>query len=249
MVLGVVSWRLSSRPNFWPAVISWWLGCDLAGAMLSSRGFPHYVEQAEGALALAAAGIAIGAWHKGGTGRMAAVLAVLATGPALQLALVVPRAEVAWADGRSLNGIESDAFSAYDVGKYYRVGWERLLGMVSSTRYEALFPTDMRRQRAIVDLFRQRASPGDRVFEWGTLHWTYALSDRLPAGRYVSLNTAFVVDRSAEPRLIKELAAHPPVVLVVDIPLPPPLLDLVHAGGYVLLRGAAAGDDVWVQKR
>ena len=113
----------------------------------------------------------------------------------------------------------------------------------------AFFPTDLRRQRATVDLFRQRAKPGDRVFVWGTIHWSYALSDRLPAGRYVSLNSAFVVDRRAEPRLIKELASNRPVVLVVDVPLPAPVLDMVQGGGYVLLRGAAGGDDVWVLER
>src|SRR4029077_14491291 len=112
--------------------------------MLSFRGFPHYVEQAEPALALAVAGIAVGLWRKGGVRQLAAVVAVLATGPALQLALVVPRAEVAWANDRSLPGIESDAFTAADVGEYYRVGWERLLGARPAARFEALFPTDMR---------------------------------------------------------------------------------------------------------
>jgi hypothetical protein len=117
---------------------------------------------------------------------------------------------------------------------------------VKPSEYEALFPTDLGRQHAVVDLFRQYSQPGDRVFVWGTVHWAYALADRVPAGRYVTLNSAYAIDPGAQSRLVAELTAQPPVVLIADLPLPPPILDLVHRLNYQLRPGAAAGADVWI---
>ena len=81
---------------------------------------------------------------------------------------------------------------------------------------------------------------------WGVVHWAYALSNRLPAGRYVSLNPAYTVDPGAQARLIAELTAHPPAILIADVPLTAPALDLLQRLNYQRLPGAAAGADAWI---
>jgi Dolichyl-phosphate-mannose-protein mannosyltransferase len=244
--LGLAAWWASRKGYFWAAVLAWWLGCDVAGAMVSDRGFPHYVQQAVGPLAIGAALIAVALWRRRGLARPAAVLAVLLTWPVLELALVLPRAEVAFAESRPFPPLEVDGFRTSQVGQYYRLSWDKLTGKVSKQTYESFFPTDLVRRRTVVDLFRQNSRPGDRVFVWGIVHWAYAFSDRQPAGRYVSLNPAYDVDPDAQPRLLAELTAHPPAVLIADIALPPPALDLMQRLNYQLLAGAAAGADAWI---
>ena len=252
-----LAWRWSGRGRFWPAIVAFWLGSDLAAAMVSSREFPHYVLQAVPAAALAAALVARAAWQArsrtGGRRRAAragcavlTVFVVLAVWPVLQAAVVLPRAEVAWAGHDPFPPLETDSFRAAQLPTYYRLGWERLIGSATARQYDALFPTDLARLDATVALFERWARPRDRVFVWGTIHWSYALSDRLPAGRYVSLNSAYQVDPHAEARLIGELTARPPAVLVEDIPLAPGVIDLLRRLGYRRLPGAAAGDDAWV---
>lgn len=246
LALGLTAWWASARGSFWAAVLAWWLGCDLAAAMVSDRGFPHYVQQAVGPLAVGAALLATTVWRRRGAGRPAAVLLVALTWPVLELALVLPRAEVALARHRPFPPLEVDGFRTSQVGEYYRLSWDKLTGSVSQRTYEALFPVDLGRIRAVTDLFKQDASPGDRVFVWGVVHWAYALSDRVPAGRYVSLNTAYAVDPDAQERLIAELTAHPPAVLVADFALPAPVLNLLDQLRYERQAGVAAGDDVWL---
>jgi Dolichyl-phosphate-mannose-protein mannosyltransferase len=244
--LGLTAWWASRNGFFWAAVLAWWLGCDLAGAMVSDRGFSHYAQQAVGPLAIGAALIATALWRRRGAARPAAVLLVLLTWPVLELTLILPRAEVALAQDRPFPQLEVDNFRTPQVGEYYRLSWEELTGTVSQRTYEAFFPTDLERLRAVVDLFRHYSRPGDRVFVWGIVHWAYAVSDRLPAGRYVSLNPAYAVDPGAQPRLIAELTEHPPAVLIADVALPAPALDLLQRLHYQRLAGAAAGADAWI---
>jgi hypothetical protein len=258
---GVLAWRWSSRGRLWPAIVAIWLGADLAGAMVSSREFPHYVLQALPASALASALLCQAAWSRRGSSRRAwsrlgwsrlgwsrlgAVAAVLAVWPLLQAAMVLPRAEVAWAEHDPFPPLETDTLRVAQLPEYYRLGWERIAGAVSAARYDALFPTDLDRLHATVAVFDRWARPGQRVFVWGTIHWSYALSGRMPAGRYVSLNSAYQVDRHAEPRLISELTARPPAVLVADAPLAPGVSGLLARLRYRRLPAAAAGDDAWV---
>jgi hypothetical protein len=241
-----LAWRWSAQGRLWPAIAAGWLGADLAAAMVSSREFPHYVLQAVPAAALATALVARAAWARRGGFRWAAIAAVLALWPVLQAAMVLPRAQVAWAEGDPFPPLETDSFRVAQLPAYYRLGWQRIAGRVSTAKYDTLFPTDLPRLRATVALFDHWAGPGDRVFVWGTIHWSYALSDRLPAGRYVSLNSAYQVDPAAAPRLLAELAARPPAVLVADIPLAPAVRDLLARLDYRRLPGAAGGDDGWV---
>jgi hypothetical protein len=243
---GVLAWLWSTRGRVWPAITAGWLAADLAASMVSSREFPHYVLQAVPAASLATALLVQAAWVRRGRVPWGALAALIAVWPLLQAAMLLPRAEVAWVEHDPFPPLETDSFRAAQLPAYYRLGWQRILGRVSPARYDALFPTDLARLRATVALFDHWAGPRDRVFVWGTIHWSYALSNRLPAGRYVSLNTAYQVDPTAPRRLIAELTSQPPAVLVVDVPLTPAAAELLARLEYRRLPGAAGGDDAWV---
>jgi hypothetical protein len=240
----VAVWRAVHRDQ-WGAAVAWWLGCDVAGAMVSDRGFSHYAAQSEAALALAVALVATRLWRRRRAWRVAAAVAVCAAWPAAQLVVFLPGAEVALAHGRRLPKLETGSFRTTQLPAYYRLSWDRMLG-ARSAAYDALFPVDLRRQRAVVTALQRYSRPSDAVFVWGTVHWAYALADRDPAGRYVSLNTAYAVDPDGQAILIRELSAGPPVVLIADQPLPPAVLALVRQLHYARLAGAADGADVWL---
>ncbi len=61
---GIVEIRFARRRRPGPMVAGWWLGWDAAAAMVSSRGFPHYAQQAEPALALAGALVVQALWGR-----------------------------------------------------------------------------------------------------------------------------------------------------------------------------------------
>src|SRR5713101_8224608 len=48
------------------AALTWWLGWDVASSMVSGRGFPHYVQQAEPAICVALAVAASALWRRYG---------------------------------------------------------------------------------------------------------------------------------------------------------------------------------------
>jgi hypothetical protein len=229
------------------AVLALWLGCDLSAAMVSARGLTHYIQQAEPALVLIAALAAAAVLRRRRrSGPLVAGAIMLLTWPVAEFALWLPRAEVAWAQHQPVPSWEHHNFGARELPAYYQHGWQRLTGGLSADAYAATFPADMQRQRAVVDLFRRCSRPGQPVFVWGTVHWAYALSDRVPAGRYVSLGSAYYIDKANERRLLDDLAAHLPAVLVVDAPPPPALWDLLHRNNYAVISHGVDGEDYWL---
>ena len=240
------AWLLRrGRPG--AAVIAWWLGCDLAATMLSARGLTHYVQQAEPALALLA-GMAALAVLKSGRRLRPALAAglLLLTFPAAQLTLWLPRAEVALAQGEPTPAWEHGNFRSWQLPGYYSAAWLHLSGNLSDSAYAATFPGPVASQAAVAKLFRECSSADQRVFVWGTVHWAYALSDRLPAGRFVSLNTAFSLEPHNQDLLFGDLSARPPAVLVVTTPPPPALSAWLGDRHYARGPSEVAGYPYWV---
>jgi uncharacterized membrane protein (DUF441 family) len=243
----VVARTLLRRAQPEAAVVALWLGCDLAAVMLSARGLTHYVQQAEPALALAAGLLAVAALRRARRfGPALAAGLLLITFPVAQLALWVPRAEVALAQGETVPPWEHNNFRTWQLPAYYFDAWQRATGRLPAGAYAATFPGPVERQSAVARLFRDCSTPGQRVFVWGTVHWSYALSDRLPAGRYVSLNSAYSLDPAAEQLLLGDLTAHPPAVLVAAMSPPAVLLDWLQRHGYTRSSGEVAGYPYWL---
>jgi hypothetical protein len=246
LIAGVgAGWFLSARCRSGAAVVAGWVACDVSGALVSARGFPHYSQQVEGSLAIGAALLVVIVWRRGLLGRVVGVAAVVALWPLLVAIAYVPGAELALMQGDRLPPLARDTFPVRRLGSYYRVTFDRAFRGAGSGSYGDLFPVDMQRNSAAIALVREHSAPGQAVFVWGPMHWIYARSGRVPAARYVSLASAYAADPSSESRLVRELTANPPAVLVVDQPLPAQVTALVQARGYHLVAGAS-GLTAWV---
>ncbi|MFN2452074.1 MAG: ArnT family glycosyltransferase [Candidatus Dormibacteria bacterium] len=246
LIGALAAWWLRRRGRTWPALVALWLGADVAGAVTSARGLTHYVQQLEPALALGGALVAVALWQRRGLARGLAVATVLATWPLLELCSYLPRVQLAVANNDPNIPFEHHNFRAAQLPTYYALSYRRLVGAVSGAEYDRFFPGNLQRMHAVIALFAERSRPGEFVYVWGTVHWSYARSDRVPSGQYTSLNDAYYLDPGAEGRLIAEVIARPPAVLVVDAPLPPRISGWLASAGYNREPGVAAGDDAWI---
>lgn len=84
------------------------------------------------------------------------------------------------------------------------------------------------------------------MFVWGSIHWAYALGDRTPAGRYVTLNSAYYLDKRNEATLLHDIFTNPPAVIIVDAPPPHIVFTWLEDHHYTYIRHAIAGDDYWL---
>src|SRR6266851_3381078 len=73
------------------AALTWWLGWDVASSMVSGRGFPHYVQQAEPAICVALAVAASALWRRYGHKGMCSAATVGAAVISCFLVLLVRR--------------------------------------------------------------------------------------------------------------------------------------------------------------
>jgi hypothetical protein len=240
----VFRWR-RTHPTM--AALVLWLGLDVCASLISPRGFSHYIQQVEPALCIVTALLA--AWLWTSTPRRTLAIVALALQPVICLLLLwVPRAQSALASGSQLPYFEAGNFVTRQLGTYYANGYGALFGNPTSRKnFDALMPIDLNKQNAAVQWFSQHSRPGERVFVWGSIHWAYVLSQRVPAGRYVTLNSAYYLEPGSQDLLVADLWAHPPAVLIADAPLPGDVQNMLHGGHYVDHVGAVAGDDVWVR--
>src|SRR5260370_6930422 len=109
----VVRGRLSA------AALAWWLGWDVASSMVSGRGFPHYVQQAEPAICVALAVAASALWRRHGHQRLFAGATVAAAFISCLLVLWVPPAELSLAHGPGLPGLKVATLPTTPLLPYY----------------------------------------------------------------------------------------------------------------------------------
>src|SRR5229473_230870 len=109
------------------AALTWWLGWDVASSMVSGRGFPHYVQQAEPAICVALAVAASALWRRYGHKGMCSAATVGAAVISCFLVLLVPPAELSLAHGRGLPGPRVDGVPASMLPTYYVDGYHRFL--------------------------------------------------------------------------------------------------------------------------
>jgi len=227
------------------AALAWWLGWDVASSMVSGRGFPHYVQQAEPAICVALAVACSALWRRYGHKEMFAAATVAAAVITCVLVLLVPPAELSLAHGRGLPGIKVDSVPTSLLPAYYVDGYRRLVDPSAAPAFDRLFPASLTLQSTAVTEIDSHTAPGDRIYVWGWIPWIYALSNRTPAGRFVALDSAYYVEPSAQRTLLNDLEAHPPAALIVDTGTTPrPLLDFLRLHHYQ--HDATARVDLWV---
>lgn len=106
---------------------------------------------------------------------------------------------------------KQSSFWYYPTFSYYKNFIALALGEKSWDDYLELFAA--KRNYTISDYLKQRTDKEDRIFVWGTEPAIYALTDRLPVGRYTV--SYHIVDFSAHEETIRALQAKPPLYVVV----------------------------------
>lgn len=230
-----VSLVLARRRHRSAAILALWLGVDVAVCMADARGFTHYVQQMEAPLALLGALGATSAWRRGGSAsRVLAAASLAAVWPAMLVALFIPRAEVAVAEGHRLPPLTLEGAGGRQIPGYYGRFARLALHLESIDAYRAYFhgsqyPDDVAR----ANLLRAHSRPGDPVFVYGwTSSWVYAFADRVPASRFIWMDSAYHLYPGAGRLLEDDLSAHPPAVLLAEEPLTPQLRELLTSRGY-----------------
>jgi hypothetical protein len=239
---------LARRGRRGAAAVSFWLACDLAATMLDNRALTHYVQQAEPALALAAALAAVALWRRRRIPERALAVAAL---PAMWLALIaalfVPRAEAALATGNPLPPLTRENSSGRTLPSYYASALRLATGRMSLDRYHetfagAVYPGDL----AMAALLDAHSAAGQRVFVWGEASpWVYAYADRLPASRFIWMDSAYRLYPGGESLLLDDLRRTPPAALLAQQPLSPAAQQLLQHRGYTIAQHSPYGD-VWV---
>ena len=243
--LAVVLARRGHRAG---AVVAFWLACDLAATMVDNRALTHYVQQMTGSLALAAALLAAHLWRQRvPVVRLLAFAALPAMWLAMLGALFLPRAEAAVATLHHVPQLILENASGRQLPGYYRRAFDLVTGRITLQQYQAAFPSPVHpAAEQLAQLLDAHSAPGQRVFIWGDISgWAYAYADRLPASRFIWMDTAYRLYPDGDATLVADLRRSPPAVLIAEHPPSARLLAFLQGAGYTLADRTGVGD-VWV---
>ncbi len=123
-------------------------------------------------------------------------------------------------------------FWHYPSLSYYLSSWKYVLHLQSREDYLHYFNGNVATNYKIADYLKDNTSPQDRIFVWGTEPAIYALSGRLPVGKYTV--AYHVADFQAYQTTIDSLKAlYPPyIVYFPDNPSFPKLDDFINLHYY-----------------
>lgn len=141
------------EPCAFPAL---WLGFALAGATSSTFAFPHYLQQAAPAAALAVVSMPW-RWERDEAARL-----LLAVGAVLSVAVVFGQFAFAFEDRRQVNPVE-----------YYRTFVSHRYGTMSDEDYDYYFDGKVLAVDDIVAAIHEDGR-GTSVYTWSELPWIYA---------------------------------------------------------------------------
>ncbi len=196
-----------------------WLGFALAGTTSSSFPFPHYLQQAVPACALAIVGNPLR------LERDELARALLGVTGLLVVAVVFGQFALAFRERRQLDPID-----------YYRTFASHRWGTMSDQDYDYYFDGKVIAVNDIV-AYMKRDGAGTSLYTWSELPWIYAAGGFTnPARYYTSFLGEVVPDAKRE--ILRDLDADPPVYIVVsdDTYAPFAELDGFIRGRYALLR-------------
>ncbi len=200
-----------------------WLGFAFAGAMSSSFPFPHYLQQAVPACALAVAANPLR--HERDT------LAKVALGVGAVLVVAVAFGQFApeFRQRRQLNPVA-----------YYRTFVSHRWGTMSDAEYDYKFDGKVTAVNDIVGYMKDDGA-GTSLYAWSELPWLYAAGGFTNPARYYTSFLGELVP-GAKPDILTDLRARPPVYVVVSDGAYAPFgeLDDFISLRYVLIR--AQGD-------
>ena len=141
-------------------LVSLWFFIDLFASLLSARPYPHYLIQVAPALALLATFV---------IGRRKILEKILASAAIFLL----------------IFSFIFYKFWRYPVWTYYANFFRFAAGRESKEQYFAFFDKRVNNTYKLAGIVKKLTNQNDNIFVWGNEPYLYALSERLPPGRYM----------------------------------------------------------------
>lgn len=170
------------------AFILFWFSTTIFGSLLSGRPYPHYLIQLLPPLCLVIASI---------FSKFSKIL-VKSTFVISVIALVFI--------------IHLYQFYFYPVFSYYGNFYSYVLHLKNQTNYYSFFGSTVSQTYDIANYIKKNTTPDQKIFMWGDNSDIYALSDRLPVGRYTV--AYHIVDFNAYDVTIDQLKSNPPKFII-----------------------------------
>lgn len=165
------------------AFILSWLAATIFGVLLSTRPYPHYLIQTLPPLILCFCFI----FSKPNLKIILPVLSIL---------------------GLTVLIIKKYNFYFYPSLKYY----QNFYSFQNPNSYSQYFGSRVLTNQAISQIIKSRTDANDRIFVWGDEPYVYAMSDRLPIGRYTV--AYHIADFNGYLETINSFKAYPPKFVV-----------------------------------
>lgn len=165
-----------------------WFAFSIFAMLLSARPYPHYIIQTTAPLAL--------------------LLAILVNSTQKQRFWTTPLL------GIFLASLVFYKFATYPVWSYYENFLSFMLSQKTHEEYLTYFDRKTPRNYRLAQFIVTSTSPQDKIFIWGTEPELYALSRRLPPGRFV---TSFhISDFGGREETISALEKNHPVYILIN---------------------------------
>ena len=191
LVVGLVGfWLVAKRTKLSSGaklIVVWFL-MGLFGALLSERPYPHYLIQ-----------IAV-------PGSVLISYFLFSRRRAMKMVVLGVTLIAGWY-------YYQIRFWHYPVMAYYQNFTEYAVGKKSLEDYRSYFDWRVNQTYKLAEYLRQTTQEEDRLFIWGDEPYVYALSDRLPIGRYTV--AYHVVDFNGFEETMEAFEKHKPKVVVV----------------------------------
>lgn len=211
-----------------------WFACSLFGALLSGRPYPHYLINVIPPAALLVTFGVEQLFSKNARFKLTTLrtfLNISVIGLALGIGVV---------------GIVKTRFWYYPVAPYYRNYIQFVLGSKSRTEYFTYFDPRLNQMYDTATSIVSSTTPEDSIFIWGDIPTLYALTRRLPPGRYTS--AYHIKDFNGYEETITAIESKKPKLIIVDTAYEPvyPGLQAVLDLQYVRVDSSTS---FWIYKR
>ncbi len=164
-----------------------WFLFSLFGSLLSGRPYPHYLLQIVPSLV---------------------VLIILM----IKQNKLLPRLLTIGSAGLLIFAYAFYQFWWYPILPYYQNSIRYLTGQINRQEYIEYYGSQARQDYQATKIIRRNTDPNDRIFVWGEGSCLYALSERLPAGRYVVNHHIF--DFNAFDETLQAIKKNQPKIIV-----------------------------------
>ncbi|HVB77992.1 MAG TPA: hypothetical protein VNI34_09370 [Candidatus Nitrosotalea sp.] len=223
-------WRRAESPT--ARLLAIWVPASLAGSSLTPRELTHYCHEAVPALSLALAYLLARRRLS-----LAVPLQMASLILALELLLVLPAQESSRLHGQAPPPALAHNFGYAQLPAYYVNWFQYASGGETRARYSALFPGQAAETASEAAALRRLAAGRPlRLVVLGDQPWIYQKSGLLPAGPYITTNTAFWRVPAA-PGALRALVASGCAGLLVYVSGPGDFRPEIAAAGYVAISG------------